>query len=222
MNYCKTIIIIAMLAIASCTTKEKFSADFNNINDRIWPGRDFWSIPLEDWKIEDGKLLCQGIVPNSRVNILSYILSPDKGNFEVSARIMLADKGDVGGSAGFLLGVTDQEDPDVRAACYFGEGVKAGISLNGFAFLKDNKIDLPSGFDYSEVIITVAGNNNQLKMNITDKNDNGPDVLKCKVDGIEGLVALANNIRQGGNQKPGNSKFAFDDIKLSGSKLLPT
>ena len=220
MNYFQTFVFILLLSITSCTTKQKFSADFNNINDRIWVGRDFWSIPLEDWKIENGKLLCQGIVPDSRVNILTYNLSPAKGNFKVSARIMLVDKGDVEGSAGLLLGVHDKEDPDVRAACYFGEGLKAGISLNGFAFLKDKQVDLPTGFDFSEVILIVSGNNNQLKMSISDKNGNSPDALTCKIDGINGLIALANNIRMGGNQKPGNSKFAFDDIKLSGSKVI--
>ncbi len=43
--------------------------------------------------------------------------------------------------------------------------------------------------------------------------------LSCPVDGIEGLVAVANNMRLGGNEKPGNSQFSFDDLKLSGSKV---
>jgi alkaline phosphatase D len=39
------------------------------------------------------------------------------------------------------------------------------------------------------------------------------------VEGIQGLVAVANNIILGGNEKPGNSLFSFDELKLSGSKV---
>lgn len=219
MNYIKTAIFILLISFTSCTQKPGFFSDFDNVSDRIWVGRDFWSIPLEDWRIEDGRLHCEGIIPNSRVNLLTYILSPDKGNFKASARIMLEDKGEVPGSAGMILGIFDREDPDVRAACYFGEGINAGISLNGFAFLKDKQAPLPPDFDFSEVQMVVTGNNNNLKMSITDKNGKSPDEISCPIEEIKGIVALANNIRPGDNIKPGNSKFIFDDIKLSGSKV---
>ena len=112
MNYIKTAIFILLISFTSCTQKPGFFSDFDNVSDRIWVGRDFWSIPLEDWRIEDGRLHCEGIIPNSRVNLLTYILSPDKGNFKASARIMLEDKGEVPGSAGMILGIFDREDPD--------------------------------------------------------------------------------------------------------------
>jgi len=52
------ICIMFLLAAAfSCTKKTEFQAHFDNTHDRIWVGKDFWSIPLEDWKVEDGNLL---------------------------------------------------------------------------------------------------------------------------------------------------------------------
>lgn len=118
-----------VLILTSCSKNPEFIVDFNNTNDRVWVGKDFWSIPLEDWKVENGSLHCIGKVPNSRVNILTHIISPELGEYEISAKISLDEKGDVPGSAGFLIGLNDKEDPDVRAACYFGEGIKAGVSL---------------------------------------------------------------------------------------------
>ncbi|MDD4109771.1 MAG: hypothetical protein PHH93_13735 [Prolixibacteraceae bacterium] len=112
-------IIIFLLAITSCTKKTEFAANFDNINDRIWVGRDFWSVPLEDWKVEDGKLHCTGTVPNSRVNLLTHVLSPEPGNFKASVKIYLKNEGNTPGSAGLLIGVFNEEDPGCRAACYF-------------------------------------------------------------------------------------------------------
>ena len=214
------IISLILLFFASCTKKTEFSANFDNTHDRVWVGKDFWSVPLEDWKVEDGRLHCVGTVPNSRVNLLTRVLSPGAGNFEASVKISLKEKGNVPGSAGLLVGLYDEEDPDVRAACYFGKGVNAGISLQGFAFLNDERANLPEDFDFSEVLISVSGNNNQLKLKVADKNGNSPDELSLNVEGIQGLIAAANNIILGGNEKPGNSLFSFDELKLSGSKVI--
>lgn len=213
------IIFIFLAAFTSCTQKTEFSASFDNTHDRVWVGKDFWSIPLEDWKVENGQLHCVGTVPQSRVNLLTRVISPGTGDFEASVKISLKEEGNIPGSAGLLVGLYDGEDPDVRAACYFGNGVNAGVSLQGFAFLNDKRAELPEDFDFSEVLITVSGNDNQLKMNVADKNGKSPDELSLDVEGIRGLIAVANNIILGGNEKPGNSLFSFDDLKLSGSKV---
>lgn len=210
---------VFLLITFSCTQKPKFSADFNNVNDRIWVGKDFWSIPLEDWKVEDGKLHCIGKVPNSRINLLSPVLSPGQGDFEVSVKVCLTNEGNLPGNAGLIVGAFDQEDPDVRAACYFGKGIKAGVSLNGFAFLGEAKTDLPEGFDYSEVLISLSGSASSLKMKVADKSGKEPQLLSLDVDGIQGLIVLANNMNLGGGEKAGNSNFSFDDLEVSGTKV---
>lgn len=214
------LLIFAIVLIAtSCKKNTGFVADFNNTNDRIWVGKDFWSVPLEDWKVEDGKLFCIGGIPDSRVNLLTHVIYPEAGDFQVSAKVMLTNKGNVPGSAGLLIGAYDDEDPDVRAACYFGEGIKAGVSLNGYAFLKDEKVDLPDDFVWSKFYITVKGNNSGLTMKIEDSNGFKIE-LSCDVEGIQGLIAVGNNFNFGEKEKPGKSNFAFDDLKFSGSKVV--
>ena len=219
MKYLLTISLATLLFATSCTRQNQFSANFDNTNNRIWIGKDFWSIPMEDWKVENGKLYCTGEVPNSRVNVLTQFISLEDGDFQVSAKLMLTEKSEIPGSAGFLIGAHDEKDPDVRAACYFGGGIKAGVSINGFAFLKDEKVDLPESFDFSEFSISVTGNNSLLNMTVTDKNSVQVE-LSANIEGIQGLIVLANNMNLGGNEKPGKSKFAFDDLKISGSKVI--
>ena len=93
MKFSGLILAAIVLAFTSCKQKSNFNVDFDNINDRVWVGKDFWSVPLEDWKVQDGKLYCTGDVPNSRVNVLTHILSPEAGEFNVSANISLIEKG---------------------------------------------------------------------------------------------------------------------------------
>lgn len=214
------IIVIFLFFATSCARKTEFLSSFDNTNDRIWIGKDFWSVPLEDWKVEDGKLFCIGEVPNSRVNILTHVITNELGEYEISAKIKLIDKGKVPGSAGFFIGELDKEDPDVRAACYFGGGIKAGVSLNGYAFLNDKKTDIPKEFDFDEFTVKITGNNMKLKMDVTDKNGVKIEKLICDGEGIEGLVAIVNNFDLGVIENPGKSHFCFDDIKLSGSKIV--
>ncbi len=213
-------LLVFILGLASCTQKGKYVATFDNTHDRIWVGKDFWSIPLEDWKVENGRLHCTGTVPNSRVNLLTHVLSPEAGNFEFSASVDLAEKGDVPGSAGFLIGVHDEEDPDIRAACYHGEGIKAGVSMNGFAFLNEERVKLSEGFDFSTFRILVQGNNNRLTMEVKDEDGAEIAELTCPVEGVRGLVAVANNLRLGEGEKPGDARFIFDDLSFSGSKVI--
>ncbi len=213
---------IFLILIVSCTSENQYTASFKNVNDRIWIGKDFWAIPLEDWKVADGKLQCTGNEPQSRVNLLTYKIAPDPGDFEISVEASLIEKGDIPGSAGLLIGVYDEEDPDVRAACYFGKGIHAGASLQGFAFLGNERRDLPEGFDFSEFNISVKGNDNQITMTVTDNKGNKSEKLSFDADNIQGLVAIANNITLSGNEKPGNSGFSFYNLKVSGSKITKT
>lgn len=220
MKFLGLISFILIMIFTSCTKKAEFTAGFDNINDRVWVGKDFWSVPLEDWKVESGMLHSTGSVPNARVNVLTCVLSPEAGEFKSSVKICLTGEGEVPGSAGFLLGLFDAEDPGVRAACYFAKGIPAGISMKGYAFLDNQKQELPEGFDFSEFTVLVTGNNNRLIMTAEDKAGNKTGALTADVDGIRGMVALATNINLGNNEKPGSSTFRFDDFQLTGSKVV--
>jgi alkaline phosphatase D len=212
--------LLILLSVTSCNTQIDFYDNFNNTNDRIWIGKDFWSIPIEDWKVEDGKLHCKGVVPQSRVNLLTHVLSEGAGEFEASVIISQVEAGKIPGSAGFLIGLKDEEDPDVRAACYFGKGIAAGVSAKGYAFLKDKKVELPVKFDFEEFNITIKGSDSRIKMEITDKNGLRVKDISADTDHLDGLVAVAANIFTGDNEPAGNSVFTFDNLKLAGSKVI--
>src|SRR5690554_677392 len=211
--------ILLLLTITSCNKQYIYFDNFNTTNDRVWIGKDYWSVPLEDWHVEEGKIHFTGKEPQSRVNLLTHVLAQGRGEFEASIIISLTEEGSEPGSAGFLIGIRDEEDPDVRAACYFGKGIPAGVSVRGFAFLDDQRVELPAQFDFEEFNITLKGNGNRIKMEVTDKN--GLRVKDLSVEGrdIHGLIAVAANLHTGDNDKPGNSHFSFDNLKLAGTRV---
>ena len=213
-------IFFILLIACSGPNKEKksFQADFNNTNNRIWIGKDFWSIPVEDWKVSNGRVESVGVIPGSRVNLLTYTLSPNDGNFKLSAKMGLIQKGNIPGSAGFLVGIYDPIDSSAKAACYYGKGIKAGVSLTGFAFLKDKQVKLPEDFDWDAFTVSVSGDGHSLSLKITDDKGKSPEIIRCDADSLKGLVALATNLKPG-NESPGKSTFWFDSLELSGSKV---
>ena len=211
---------VILTVLYSCSEDKGFRSDFNETNDRTWIGQDFWAIPLEDWEVREGRVECKSIIPQARVHLLTRELMPGNGKFELSARMGLLENIDGLGSAGFLLGVFDKDDPDVRAACYYGKGIKAGISLKGRAFIGDESMELPPEFNFEDFSIKVSGTNHSLSMAISDKEGNKADISSNGIEGIQGLVAMAGNLEFEEDGSLGKSGFWFDDLVLTGSKVL--
>ncbi len=223
----KICILCFVLATALSCGGEKgvsFMEDFDRYPDRVWIGRDFWSVPLEDWRVEEGRLENVGRRPDMRVNLLTRTLSANKGDFRVSVEAGLIAKGEREGTCGFLLGARDEEDADVRAACYFGRGIPAGVDTEGRLFLGERAVDLPADFPWDHFRLEAEGEVREdgasLTLRCLDKSGkemaavDNPDISN-----IHGLVALANNI---GVERPYSDgpRFWFDNLELGGSKVL--
>jgi len=207
-----------------CSNLQKsvsFSANFDDTHDRIWIGEEFWSIPLEDWRVRDGRIECIGNRPTMRVNLLTYILKEQAGDAEVSVSMGLLDKeNDGSGSAGFRLGIYDQQDNDVRAHCYFGQGIDAIVHTSGKLRLGDQTTGLPQDFDLSAfgLILKISPQEDAYSLELTakDGNQNSATVAQNNVPPMRGLLALVNQRGEGASQSP---HFWFDDWRASGSKL---
>ncbi|MCK5464203.1 MAG: hypothetical protein KAI95_14345, partial [Bacteroidales bacterium] len=64
------LLITSLMLLFSCTKSGEFFEDFDKYHDRVWITRDFWSIPLEDWKISDGRVEASGDHPKRKLNLL--------------------------------------------------------------------------------------------------------------------------------------------------------
>jgi alkaline phosphatase D len=219
------VVILFTLAITSCTKKTEFTANFDNTHDRIWLGADFWSVPLEDWKVKNGRMECIGTLSNSRVNILTHRLN-GSGNLDVRFRFGMLEDGSVPGKTGIRLAMTDHTDNSYKSLCYHGQGIDVGVQTNGKLFINDEATDLPSGFDYSSMTMNIQAvsseNEKELKVAITDMNGLESEIISTKIENLEGMIAFVNYFSQGRMNEIDAPKFWFDDIKMSGSMVEAT
>jgi hypothetical protein len=214
------LIPIILVIFCSCSEKSRIEISFDEVNDRTWIGQDFWAIPLEDWQVKDGRVECRSNIPKARVHLLTQVLSPENGEFQISARMgLLENKKDLG-TAGFLIGVYDKDDPDIKAACYYGKGIKAGISLSGRAFIGDESTPLPPGFNFENFSIKVSGSNHSLTMVVSDSGGLKVKIADRSIEGIQGIIAMGTNLASEEDGKLGKSGFWFDDLALSGTKVV--
>lgn len=206
-------------AIPDSKTGQVFKQNFKKLNDRIWIGKSFWSVPMEDWEIKKGRLEFSGEEQGSRLHILTHVFDLGNGEFNLDGELGLLENKGNQGSVGFTVGIKDYTDPEsVRSACYFGKGVSAGVSLNGELYIGDKKAALPSTFDFQKFSLNLKGSQKggrtELKLLATDNNGQTAEVNYETSGAINGLVALENNI-----QKKNESTFWWNSVEFSGSKV---
>lgn len=221
-----TILAVTLLVFNGCKTGE-VRFDLDKTNDRVWLGADFWSVPLEDWKIENGRIECIGTLSNSRVNLLTYRLN-GSGNLNVSFRFGMLEDGSTPGRTGIRLAMTDPTDTDnsYRSVCYFGQGIDVGVQTDGKLFINDQATDLPSGFDYSKMTMNIKAVSNEdekeLKVAVSDRNGLESELTSTHIDNLQGMIAFVNYFSQGSMNEMDVPKFWFDDIKMSGPMVEAT
>jgi alkaline phosphatase D len=197
--------------------------NFDNIPERIWIGEDFWTVPLEDWKVDNGRVECHSAIQNASLSLLPWYMSEKMSEFAVSFNMGLIAAGENPGSSGISIGVKDDLDPDVRAAVYFGNGLNMGVNTTGFAFLGQQVLELPGGFDFAAFRVELTGevvNRKYLiNMHILDKMGNFLLTMSQEVDGnLNGIIQFINNFRTIDSADDGPA-FWFDNISLSGNKF---
>ncbi len=223
---------ISGLALISCVLVGNFSCnqdktsvfwDFNPIPDRIWAGEDFWTVPLEDWQVKNGRIECNSLLQNATFSVLPYLLTEKEAPFLVSVDMGITKKSENDGSAGIMIGVEATEEKDVRAAVYFGRGIKAGINTGGYAFLEQKIKQLPKNFDFDKFTLEVTGNDTKegylLQMKVLDSNGKLVEELTIKPEkSITGIVQLVNNFRNANSANNG-PKFWYDNLNFEGPKF---
>jgi alkaline phosphatase D len=221
---CLTLTIILLELSYACTRKSvSVTYNFDEINNRYWIGEDFWTVPLEDWQIHDGRIEFTGKGQQATCTVLPYIISENDKSFKVSLDLGLSEEGVNNGSVGITLGKEALEEQDVRAAIYYGKGLNLGISTEGFVFIGQKIKKLADNFDFSMLHLDVSGQKQpegyQITMRILDIKGNPlveiSDLINEKISGITQIV---NNFRTA-NSKENGPKFWFDNLKLEGPKF---
>ncbi len=217
-----TAITILSLLLSSCQeSTHKMMYTFDGVPDRIWVGEDFWTVPLEDWRVKGGRLECSSSYQHATVSLLTHILTNMQGGFSLTVDMGLLDEGRNHGGAGISIGVLDDTDSDIRASVYFGTGLNLGVNTLGYAFLGNKVKELPENFDFSrfQIRIDAFRHAGQHALQMTLHGANGDEVTKLAADATlnaGGIIQLVNNFRTIDANDHGPT-FWFDNIQIEGS-----
>ncbi len=213
---------------------------------RPWPGPQYWSNPLQDWRINGGRLECIGAGGDRNVYLLTRDVESKPGTLMMSVRMGRMEGSEGGpGYAGFRLG-SHGAFKDYRDSAVRGLGLDTGIAadgrlfigrLNGNAPVVKQQRDLelriearPAGANYAVKLtaLDAAG----AKLAEVERTDIRPEWL------VGGVVLVShsgpNEPTPGGNllrmeagwagkrltDRGGNVRFWFRDWKVSGTKVV--
>ncbi|MCP4454042.1 MAG: twin-arginine translocation pathway signal [Planctomycetes bacterium] len=193
-----------------------FDSQWDEINDRVWIGPEYWANPMEDWRIQDGRLECVTGGPNRNVHVLVCELGRKQAAFELSVRCGRIGTEAMGGSVGFRVGITDEIN-DYRARCLKGKGLDVGLNHQGKLFIGDARSKTPLAERYLSDVVLHVESQSDGTMTLQARDADTSEVLGTvskRVDPLTGNVALVNN------HKTGKARYWFSKWTVSGDQVV--
>ena len=239
---CLTSLAVLIVACGGSPDSD-FTSDWSGL-ERPWPGADYWSNPLEDWRVSGGRLENVTAGGDRNVFLLTREISDRSGSFEVSVRLgSLEDPAELTeGFAGFRIGIRGAFD-DYRDSAVRGLGLNAGVASDGRLFIGSLSDDVPK-LDVSNLELTLTATPGEggyaLLLAGTDGTGQSAEVSleDAPADWLPGGIALvshsgpitdtpppAQEVRETGWVGKGNSarggtlRFWFSDWSLTGDKI---
>ncbi len=103
--------------------------------ERPWPGPEYWSNPLQDWRIREGRLECFSPGGDRNVFLLTRETAGRSGDLALDVRLGRIDSAPLEqGFVGFRVGIRSERN-EYRAAAIYGRGMNAGINADGRLFI---------------------------------------------------------------------------------------
>ena len=127
-----------LLLLAGCgSSPVEFESHWSAEVERPWVGPDYWSNPLQDWRVAGGRLENIAAGGDRNVYLLTYDVSAEPGSLDTSVQLGLLDDPPPefnGGFAGFRIGIRGAFH-DYRDSAVRGYGMNAGVTTDGRLFI---------------------------------------------------------------------------------------
>ena len=211
--------------------------NWNNVVNRTWTGENFWANRLQDWEINNGRLVCKESSENKPMRTVHLVSSrlENKGKFSMSVQTgptLSSHNLNEEAASGFLIGAGASIDYRAAALIHHSSGEEggyfAGVKASGMLFIQDfnNKqgeilteksIGKLPEFYQIEINGTQNNNSYQLVLSVSDENQKelGQLVYNIEEHKLKGNVALVSHPGKGKN----TGAYWFNNWKLSGEKF---
>ncbi len=253
MNYMRSFIIKRIIGISflfplvfiafSCSKDNNFNYTWENENNRIWAGSDFWANRLQDWHISNGRIetrVSEFNLPLRTLHLLTAQMAENNGKMDISLHTGLSNvNSNIPGNAltGVLIGAGGT-NLDYRAASLVHNtsapiaGFLVGLTSSGKLYIENNAALPPKIWENTEPLELIR--NCRLKISVNPENDTTSSISlkvladkgnmvidQLEVNGIESSL-LTGNIaivsHPGTGRDPAN--FWFSDIQVSGNRIM--
>lgn len=210
--------------------KVSFNSNWHLWNDMKWAGPEYWGNCLQDWVIQNGKLVCNVTAKDRNLHLLT-VQNPN-GNaplhVEVVVRKLNATILDGSeGCVGFRIGAKGPFD-DYRSAAVFGKGLDVGIKPNGQLkvgkqVFKTNLSAIPSAFKLVFTTNYYDENNQKITVKVKELSSDKDIFLKEDIvvsnDELKGNIALLSDIDIKNKKEQNNTSFSFDNWVINSDHL---
>lgn len=212
--------------------------------ERTWAGPEYWTNPLEDWRIRHGRLECIGAGGDRNVFLLTHEIASRDGDLTMSVRLGRMDSsGPLGeGFAGFRVGIQSFVD-DYRARAIHGRGMNTGVTAEGRLFIGDVKASAPRIKIDQELRLDLearpSGSGYRVTLRAADREGKklGEIIRQVQRESLAGGVALVSSSGKveptptplgklsgfdfypPGQERGGTVRFWFADWMLGGTKV---
>ncbi len=242
-------ISLSLLMMATLAPAADFASNWPAKVERPWVGPQYWSNPLQDWRVRSGRLECFVAGGDRNVFLLTREVGPQPGTLSMSVRLgrLEEDKAPLKqGFAGFRVGVRGAFN-DYRDSAVRGVGLDAGVAADGRLFIGRldaqapklgrplDQVELhleaqPAGPAYRLVLRAFDAQGAKLAETARDavpaKWLTGGLALVCHSGPLEESPVAEAVIQETGwtgkrgSARGGATRFWFQDWKVSGSKVI--
>ena len=125
------------LVVGSTLDAGVYQSQWLNRTERYWAGPEFWTNPLQDWRVRSGRLECWRSGGDRNAYLLTRELRSGRGSLTTTVTVGRLDSdvsSDGTGWVGFKLG-SQGEFRDYRDSAVRGHGLNAGMRTNGQLFI---------------------------------------------------------------------------------------
>ncbi|WP_200979108.1 alkaline phosphatase D family protein [Echinicola sp. 20G] len=208
-------------------TSLHFESDWQLWPDMDWVGPEYWGNRLQDWKIQDGRVLCQVAGPNRTLHCLTTQATQEIGtletsiDFQINKDLPVSDKNYVG----IRLGIKGKFD-DYRSAAVHGKGFDIGLTTSGKLKVGNELTAIQHDLSEEFTLKVSCSANHTPTLNISLLSKSGASIAtvesqKLSQEQLAGNIALVANIQDDYKEiQESTIAASFGDWKISGSKLI--
>lgn len=222
-------LLAGALVVPGCETPEgqaRFRSRWPTDVERHWLGPAYWTNPLQDWRLAEGRVELIGGGADRNVQHLTRQIQAEEGGFDLRVQVGFHAQGPA--RAGFEVGV---QGPlaEYRNNAIHGNGLKVGLTSEGEAFIGDTRVPLDRSPGTEGATLHLAStpeeSGSTLTLSVRDT-ASGETVGQVQRTGLSAEILSGNLALFGGVEDPekdgpswGTPRLWFRDWEGSGAAL---